>query len=105
MKTIGQPPAQLRPFSVVGFSVNDEVLCHACLRQTTPITGEKLSHICRRGWRPVPDTLRTRIIALDSKKIRPTQIAKQLRVALPTVMRVVSGDDADSASCPACEAS
>ncbi len=105
MKTIAQPLPQLRPFSVVGFSVNDEVLCHSCLRQTTPITGEKLSHTCRRGWRPVPDTLRTRIVALEATKVRPTQIVKQLRTTLPTVMRVLSGDDADSASCPACEAS
>jgi hypothetical protein len=90
---------------VIGYSVSDEVLCPSCLSKTTPITGEKLTHVCRRGPRAVPDAIRTHIVALDKKRVRPSKIAEQLRITLPTVMRVLSGDANDAASCPACEAS
>jgi hypothetical protein len=69
------------------------------------MTAEKVSHICRRGPRPVPGTLRKQIVALDAKRERPYRIAAQLRVTPATVMRVLSGDDADASFCPACEAS
>jgi hypothetical protein len=95
---------QLRPFTVIGYSTGDEVLCLSCLPRTTPITGEKLSHICRRGPRPVEDRIRKEVLALDGKHIGPYKIAKHLRIELKTVMRVLSGDDADAGTCPACEA-
>ena len=105
MAATTQPAAQLRPFTVIGYSVNDEILCRPCLTRTTPITGEKVSHICRRGPRPVPDNVRKQVLALDRKKVRPSRIAAEVHIALATVMQVLSGDDADAVSCPACEAS
>lgn len=94
----------MKHFTVLGYSINDEVLCPSCIR-TTPITGEKVSHICHRSPRPVPEAVRTDILALEKKSIPPGRIARHLRVQLRTVMRVIAGDDADAPSCPACEAS
>ena len=98
------PSPQLRRFAVLGYSIHDEVLCHACLRSSTPLTGEKVSHVCRKSPRPVPDAVRKQVLELDRKKMSPSRIARELRVTLPTVMRVLSGDDADAPSCPACQA-
>jgi hypothetical protein len=105
MPANAQPAPKMRPFTVIGFSVADEVLCPTCLPSTTPITGERLTHICRRGPRPVPEYVHRQVLTLDEKHFRPGRIAEQLGIAIATVMRVLSGDDADAASCPACEAS
>ena len=65
-----------------------------------PITGEKLSHICRYGPRPVPENLRREILALDARNVSPWKIADHLRVSDKTVLRIISGDDVDAAACP-----
>jgi len=98
-----QPRPTLRPFHIIGFSTSEGVFCPSCASRAIPNTGEKVSHICRRGPRPVPDKIRNEVLALDAKKIRPGKIADHLRISLPTVMRVLTGDS-DDGSCPACEA-
>jgi hypothetical protein len=103
MTTNAQAP-QLRPFSIIGYSTGDEVLCPTCLSRTTPITGEKVSHICRRGPRPVADYLRKQVLDLESRHVNPGKIAKHLRIELRTVMQILSGDADDASTCPACEA-
>ena len=36
----------MKPFSIIGFSVDDEVLCHDCLVATATVTSEVLHHTC-----------------------------------------------------------
>jgi hypothetical protein len=95
--------APLRPFTTIGYSVADEVLCSSCL-STTPITGEKVSHTCRSGRQQIPDRVRREILRLEKAKTSPGKIAKHFRITLATVMRVISGDADDDTTCPACQA-
>jgi hypothetical protein len=105
MPATNRPAPRVHPFTVIGFSVADEVLCPTCLRRTTPITGEKLSHVCRRGPQPVPGQIRRQVLSLDERHLRPGRIAEQLGIATAMVMRILSGDDAEATTCPACESS
>ena len=34
----------MKPFTILGYSFDDEVLCPTCLRTTTPLTGEIVRH-------------------------------------------------------------
>ena len=95
----------LRPFTVIGWSVADELVCPDCLRTSVPVTGERVSHICRRNRAHVPDHLRKIILGLWECHTGPKKIAQALNLPIPTVMTVVSGDADDDAACPACEAS
>jgi hypothetical protein len=95
----------LRPFTVIGWSVADELVCPNCLRTSIPVTGERVSHICRRNRAHVPDHLRKVILGLWECHTGPKKIAQAVNLTIPTVMAVVSGDADDDAVCPACEAS
>jgi hypothetical protein len=95
----------LRPFTVIGWSVGDDLVCPDCLRTSVPLTGERVSHICRRNRAHVPDHLRKIILGLWECHTSPKKIAVAVNLTIPTVMTVVSGDADDDAACPACEAS
>ena len=95
----------LRPFTVIGWSLADELVCPDCLRTSVPVTGERVSHICRRNRAHVPDHLRKIILGLWECHTSPKKIAQAVNLTLPAVMAVVSGDADDDATCPACEAS
>ena len=95
----------LRPFTVIGWSLADELVCPDCLRTSVPVTGERVSHICRRNRAHVPDHLRKIILGLWECHTSPRKIAQAVNLTVPTVMAVVPGDADDDATCPACEAS
>lgn len=95
----------LRPFTIIGYSIAGEVACPECLRAAFPMTGERVSHTCRSNRARITDHIRQLILELDKAHTRPSAIAKSLKLTLPTVMKVLSGEADDDASCPACEAS
>lgn len=104
MATTSAQPRSLRPFTIIAFSVADAIVCPECLRTSVPVTGERVSHTCRRNRAHVTDHTRSLILELSLAHARPRKIAEDLKVSLATVMRVISGDADDDASCPACEA-
>ncbi len=95
----------LRPFTVIGWSLIDEAVCPDCLRTSVPVTGERVSHTCRKNRVHLSDHLRAVILGLWECHTGPKKIASMLKLTLPTVLAVVSGDADDDATCPACEAS
>jgi hypothetical protein len=95
----------LRPFAIMGYSIAGEVVCPECLRTAFPMTGERVSHTCRSNRVRITDHIRQLILELDKAHTRPTAIAKSLKLTLPTVMKVLSGEADDDTNCPACDAS
>jgi hypothetical protein len=93
----------MKPFSILGYSFDDEVLCHTCLRTTAPITGEVVSHTCRRGAAPLPDKIRREILARSAAGERASAIATDLKLTPYRVNRLLAGEEDDAVRCPACE--
>jgi hypothetical protein len=92
----------MKPFTILGYSCDDEVLCPPCLRSTTPITGEVVVHTCRGGRVPLPDRIRREVLARNAAGDRPATIAKALDLSVYRVNRVLSGEEDDHVPCPAC---
>ena len=67
------------------------------------LIAQRVAHTCSSRRRPIPDSVRKTILALEKAGSRPQKIADKLDVTLATVMRVLSGDADDDASCPACQ--
>jgi hypothetical protein len=47
----------MKPFSIIGFSIDDDVLCHDCLVATATVTGEVLHHTCSTRSRSNEETV------------------------------------------------
>ena len=93
----------MKPFSILGYSFDDEVLCPTCLRTTTPLTGEIVRHTCGRGIVPLAEKLRREILARSAAGERATMIATALQLTPYRVNRVVAGEEDDAVPCPACQ--
>jgi hypothetical protein len=92
----------MKPFTILGYSFDDEVMCPTCLRTTTPLTGEIVRHTCGRGSTPLPEKLRKEILARSAAGERAAAIAHALELTTYRVNRVIAGEEDDLVPCAAC---
>ena len=92
----------MKPFTILGYSFDDEILCPTCLRTTTPLTGEIVRHTCGRGSVPLQEKLRKEVLARSASGERAWAIAKALDLTTYRVNRVIAGEEDDFVPCAAC---